>query len=898
MPYGWQIKLNGVDISDKVSGFSITCSLDSYCREMSLDIADRSLYDSLDFSQISESPEIEILTKVGDTFISQGTFYIERPILASTINSDLMQGVWGRSLTAMLGEPFAPKVTKVWETQTTLFGICEEMCSLAGFTWDPAYSDISDFIVFSSTYEAENVYPVDIITELAELAGALVTTDRLGHLCIRQIDYAPVAADITITDPDIEQISESPEWPTFGNRIVITPTGSVSGYSVTLTIADECLSADGESRTKLYAQVKDSNDEPVDGIVVSWSIDSNNSALDFAQSNTQEVLIRNEKQKASNFYNVAVDLNPSSVLGIWAASDTARAINLASAGYELDGNKITLSGKLTYCDQTLVISYYCAGSAINYLTAGLVAEDVTITADVEGQEDTGIVYIDNPCQCPPSIELTAAPRSIAVGDQSALLVYVEENGPVTSGRYVFMSDRSAEKKGTLNWTRARLGTVSISNERSTAVNEIAGLTQCGISMFPKSVSAVYRADENGSPYGSNLYSSHAGKIINLTTQIDNGTDLLVNYVAQGAALNHFTAAVIGNAKVKAYIDTTLEAGLEAETNISIEDNAETTDDYPPDFKKGAGDGGAGDSGGDDNDFDMSDIGSSESGGLYNWCVPKNVSNDPSPDNLQGRFATGIEHDCSCEEMCNTEFYIHNTTQNYDGGSGRSISKIVVDDYGLAEGGPAYWEKHAELKQAALDACVNQCTTCDMVDALAWGDSNPETIVRSTSVGISVAGGLGPYTWSVSGTGFTLGSGVTETGANTLIADGTACGSADITVIDKCGLPVTGYVRCTTGTWTVVSSCSKTRPCSMYYCSRELISGNTKKNAYWCCARSTGTCSDICINTTSCVPSGGACDDLGLVRCTGIGTTSCYANLPCLGACACACHGSSTSVWTC
>ena len=853
--YNWQIKLNGVDISDKVSGFSITCSLDSYCREMSLDIADKALYDSLDFSQISESPEIEILTKIGASYVSQGTFFIERPALASTVNSDIMQGVWGRSLTAKLGEPFAPKVTKVWETQTTLFAICEEMCSLAGFTWDPAYSDISDFVVFPYTYEVENVYPVDIITELAELAGALVTTDRLGHLCIKQINYSPSAADVTITDADIEHISESPEWPAFGNRIVITPTGSMSGYSVTLTIADECLSADGLSRTKLYAQVKDSNDEPVNGIVVSWSIDSNNSALDFAQSNTQNVLIRNEKQKASNFYTVSVDLNPSSVLGVWAASDTARAINLASAGYYgLDGNKLTLTGKLAYCDQTLVISYYCAGTAINYLSAGLEAEDVTVTADVEGQEDTGIVYIDNPCQCPPSIEITAAPTSIVVGGESALIVYVEESGPVKSGRYVFMYEKSTVSRGELSWTEARLGTVFIENEKTTAINNISGLTQCELSMYPASVSAVYLTDDAGAATGANLYSSYEGKVVNLNTVIENGTDLLVNYVAQGAALNSFTGTVLGKAEIKAFINSTLEAGVEAESTIRIEDNtvaassdnpADSTTDPSKKTVKGPG-------GNTDKKYDPSKKKEdSKPGGLYNWCVSKNVSDDPNPDNLQGRFSEGLEHDCPCEEMCNTEYDIHNTTQNYDGGSGRSISKIVVDDYGYDEGSATYWEKYAEIKQAALDACLEQCETCENLEALSLDTENTsETIVAGDSASMSVLNGLAPFTWVVSGKGYSLtGSPKTEARSNGISCINGACGVdfdtvASITCTDACGNSVSAEIRNTVGQWVLIDECDPGGWDGNW--TAEIIIGRYKYIDDWCGYSPGGDCAGPCM----------------------------------------------------
>ena len=346
MPYAWKITLDSVDISDKVSRFSITSALDSFCREMTLDISDPDLYAELDFSQISEAPEIEIFTRTGEEWISQGEFFIERPALAVSIQSDLLQGVWGRSLTAKLAEPFAPKITKAWEEKTTFFTICEEMCDLAGFEWNQAYSDIDDFIIFPYTYEADGVYPIDVISELAVLAGALVSTARLGHLCIKQIDYAPSSADVTITDDDIRAITERPEWPTFGNRVRITPTGELGSYSIALVIPDPCLKADGSSRAKVYAQVRDPDGEPVDGLAVNWETDSDSAALERATSNTQEIIIRSEPQRADNFYSVAVNFPPSSVDGIYAYSDTARRNNFAAAGYEIDGKTITLTDKL------------------------------------------------------------------------------------------------------------------------------------------------------------------------------------------------------------------------------------------------------------------------------------------------------------------------------------------------------------------------------------------------------------------------------------------------------------------------------------------------------------------------------------------------------------------------
>jgi hypothetical protein len=79
--------------------------------------------------------------------------------------------------------------------------------------------------------------------------------------------------------------------------------------------------------------------------------------------------------------------------------------------------------------------------------------------------------------------------------------------------------------------------------------------------------------------------------------------------------------------------------------------------------------------------------------------------------------------------------------------------------------------------------------------MAWG-SNPQTIVRNGSVTISVTGGKAPYVWNVAGNGFSLASGTTNVPTNTLVADGTACGAATVTVTacNGGGKPIAGYVR--------------------------------------------------------------------------------------------------------
>ncbi|MBW2005045.1 MAG: RHS domain-containing protein [Deltaproteobacteria bacterium] len=89
---------------------------------------------------------------------------------------------------------------------------------------------------------------------------------------------------------------------------------------------------------------------------------------------------------------------------------------------------------------------------------------------------------------------------------------------------------------------------------------------------------------------------------------------------------------------------------------------------------------------------------------------------------------------------------------------------------------------------------------DWFPEFQYNPNNPEDIDRNSTVEISVIGGTPPYTWSVSGKGFSLAETETQGLSNTLYADDTACRAATITVIDDCGQTATGYVRCTTGQW--------------------------------------------------------------------------------------------------
>jgi RHS repeat-associated protein len=129
--------------------------------------------------------------------------------------------------------------------------------------------------------------------------------------------------------------------------------------------------------------------------------------------------------------------------------------------------------------------------------------------------------------------------------------------------------------------------------------------------------------------------------------------------------------------------------------------------------------------------------------------------------------------------------------------------------------------------------------------LQYDPNNPDEIDRNSSICLNVVGGCSPYTWSVSGTGFTLDESITTGLTNTLNADGTSCGTATITVVGCNGNEVVGYVRGCYGEWVIVggcknSLCGKRPPCD----GTEVYQGKYRFEIGRCCTYS-NLCSSYC-----------------------------------------------------
>lgn len=447
--YGYKFLLNGVDITNKVSAFSIECGIDMYCRELSFELIDEDMYNNFIFSEIPETPEIEVFTRIVEldeytdeydpAWISQGKFFIERPTFKIGVDTTTT-GIWGRQSTAVLGEPFAQKITKLWSSDTTFYEICGEILELVGLTWDYTKCDIQDFSVYADNFEADDQYPIEVLKKLVELSvgdEGYVTCDREGTICIRRIDRTPTVAGHNITDLVVQTFNEEPEWPDFGNRIKIIPSETAAQYDIEIYMDGNCMGSGAVTTMDVFAQVLDGNGAPVNDVVVDWYFDpvsprnmwykykDNNTTTDAisgffkeASQNTSRMLISKELIKATGFNSLTVKFNVASIVGIWAYSDYSRGTNYApEGGYVVDGKDIFLTNKrFDYCDQTVFVSYYASGMVKNIILNQEDSESepddvedtlgtVVVVASVSGKEASKELYIDNSCQCTTSMDV-------------------------------------------------------------------------------------------------------------------------------------------------------------------------------------------------------------------------------------------------------------------------------------------------------------------------------------------------------------------------------------------------------------------------------------------------------------------------------------------------------------
>ena len=590
----WDIKLDGVSIKSQIASFQVRETRGAYTREITLFSADPTFYDQFDYTLLPQL-RIEALTDS----VSQGFFFIEKPVITANPNGVVTKGIWGRSETAKAGRPFATKLSKTWDENTTCKAIILEMVSLCGLS---ASFEITDYVVFANAYACDDMYPIDVITQLASFAAAHVGCTPAGVLEVKSETFHPASADYTITDTDIISIAERIEYPEFGNRIRISPMGSAAGYRVALAALanDDCLPAGEEARGTLLAFVTDQNGDAVpDNTVVSWTA-KEGLTLDEKDTGTGDYLLARKKHRASNYYTVSVDFPIAEVVGIWAYADGSSQLNYWEEEYcSFSGNTITVRRPFVFCDQMLRISYITAGCAVNMVTAGSTAIDVLVTAEAQGAIDTINVKLGNTCDCGSSLNIKVNPYGpICIGNLAHVLVWATINNQPASGNSVQI--RVTAGCGEMSSGLKTLGTVKITNEICYVNNTVLGVSQVNTEIDPSSTATpeVYLLTDAGKQ--NDLYSSHDGKVIDLVTVLGTGGVVSVNYSADGATLvawRTLGVTIACDSEVTAKMHDGTEAGLSATANLSaidctvpeeIPEHEEEVSEYDPKSYNGSG----------------------------------------------------------------------------------------------------------------------------------------------------------------------------------------------------------------------------------------------------------------------------------------------------------------------
>jgi len=178
----YQILLDGIDISQKVLSCNITYNRNNFVGECSIVWKDWTIFNQIDCSDYTKNyavERIEVKTRLLDTddWTSHGTFYIEKRDTAMTVE-EILPTSWGRNKPAILSEPFAQTITKTWDYDTTAKSIALEVINgLCELDWQ-----IMDYPVYTGRFSANKERPIAIINRLAQVLGAIVTTDKSGRV--------------------------------------------------------------------------------------------------------------------------------------------------------------------------------------------------------------------------------------------------------------------------------------------------------------------------------------------------------------------------------------------------------------------------------------------------------------------------------------------------------------------------------------------------------------------------------------------------------------------------------------------------------------------------------------------------------------------------------------------
>lgn len=527
----WQLILNGVDITAKVSQVTVTFAAENVCGEITVELADRDVLDGIIVPRVQREPLISYQHSPDHPVV---WFYLEDIQQPQDLNAKTAS-VWGRSASARLTSPWAQKISKQWPGGNTVAGIIAEVAALCGVTVNVT----NDFDVCQYCYAVSDQTPAEIIRDLATRSGQIIWPQVDGTILIAPRLYTYGTPDVVLSSDDIIVESVDRQVPDFGNRILVSGDASIAGLSVQVVpLVDdtECVAADGVSSVRLIAIVLGADGLPVaEGTVVTWSASAG--IMSAATSLTQDVIRQGEVQQAQSYYTVTLDLPALTVVGVYARRDVRRARNLyVERGGSVSGRVITFAHPLDFYDQTVFVDYLVMG-APNTWIAGRIPGDVSVLASVAGAQGFCTLHQSNPTACATQISLESSPSSPCLGDAVSILLKTTMFGGAGVGAATF----GIQGCGSLTSTRKLLTPRTVTETLRTSV--WGGAAEVRLSAIPVSgtgISVVLTETP-----GANLYASHQGQVVILSNAaVLPGTQVTVTYTAGGTALVGWTPTAL------------------------------------------------------------------------------------------------------------------------------------------------------------------------------------------------------------------------------------------------------------------------------------------------------------------------------------------------------------------
>ncbi len=217
------VEIDGLDVSDKVTDWSIDYDDQVVAKTISVTIKDRAYAQSIKVRKYSDSDfddaRIEIIDHEG---YSLGEFLIENK-RETARNQNYACTLSGRSITALLDKPFSQPLQTLYDEATTKLEVVNDLASDKSIAvlWG-----IPDSVLPIGALIADDETPLGLIVKVVESGGGIVHTDREDNLVCAYKDYETTGKTpvMSLTSGDIVSISTGRTVPTGENSV------EVSGY--------------------------------------------------------------------------------------------------------------------------------------------------------------------------------------------------------------------------------------------------------------------------------------------------------------------------------------------------------------------------------------------------------------------------------------------------------------------------------------------------------------------------------------------------------------------------------------------------------------------------------------------------------------------------------------------